>query len=1287
MAKGPSDEQRKIIETLDRALFVKAGAGAGKTSTLVSRLIYALMPHVVDGKEEPPFLHSIEEALVITFTKKAAEELRSRVSALFIKEGKTEEALAVSDAWICTIHKMCERILRASALEIGLDPEFRIIEEQDQQYFRYRASSEVLQRALAQKKYQELFTAYGSGLEGSGEGGALGVGTTFPFLKQESALTLAMKLFEEASSSLDGFNSIQIPGEKANPLSVAGEVSAVIMAFLEAFVPNEERPAQVQLVENLQEAKEQLARFIKEAGVADDEHRNDAAKELLGIVEKITVPNGKNAPNSSKSAENLARAREDAKTTLVSALFNLQSDTMLHLSSLLLDLAKEMDKVYQDLKHAHGVLDTTDLLRLSLKALKENDEVRRRYQGKFKLIMIDEFQDTDSQQLEIVRLIAEKNDVFCYVGDEQQAIYRFRGADVNQYRRVLEEAQDVRTLNKNFRSHNDILRFVNFTLGETDILPNFMDLKHSRDEDEDARLDFAEKLPERIYVEHVFQPKQKRGCFFIQSAVEENAGQIVNRLSELHKTGIPYASMALLLRKMSHVDVFLDAFRQHSVNAVVAKGRGFAESSEVQAIAALLVLLGSPKDTSLGLLPVLQGPLFSLEDKEVTEVMRAFKKNPSALFSDRNTFVKFLEREGFKDDGGDIPPRILGVQKALSAALPFLEQGKISEAVRTIVLESGWLYRLEGGAIKRAQAANVLESIAIISRIIDERGYGASRAPKVFQDFLATVSQEPAALSTENNDAVTIMTVHGAKGLEFDVVAVAEIFDEIRSASQNRMVLSKEGTTSQLSLKFENEYLGIDSKVKSPKQLSDLEDSASATTRKPKTAFEWYSALVAREDEASAQEAIRLLYVAMTRAKEALVLGVVTKEVDDEIRPHIAERILQEISLHEILRGGKAPIQERSPRYLLPTEDDAFFFEFGGNTPGLLTTERLSLVEKTDGATTSAGNVALEDSEDVADAPATFSLFEEEKKRSHPRFHLANQDVKSYSLDAHQAEEEEASFATGGAASAAEEVPIITGAATSAANETDLSVTGGATSAAGKDVLSAAGDAVLAANETTLATEDSKVASQADEEARKKKEDVWFTSKMNAEQNSAFAFGEAFHQSAQAMAETLSPLTPARIQAIARAHNLPKAELNRLEKTLHTWWESPLREEMFSRQILLAEAPFFKQLSLEEGGGYLSGFIDLLGVEKTPEGERKTAFIVDYKTGEALFSEEEAREHHAMQANYYAWVMMHEGCTEVEVSFILVENLNENGEPLIVNYHFDANHPASLGNSKKQSAK
>ena len=1285
MAKGPSEEQRKIIETLDKALFVKAGAGAGKTSTLVSRLIYALLPHTVDGKIEPPFLDSIDEALVITFTKKAAEELRSRVSALFIKEGKTEEALAVSDAWICTIHKMCERILRSSALEIGLDPEFRIIEDQDEQYFRYRASSEVLQRALAEKKYCELFVAYGSGLEGSGEGGALGAGAVLPFIKQKSALTLATKLFEEASSSLEGFASIQIPGEKPDLKRIANDLLSALQEFLETFTPNSERPAQIQLVENLEETEKELVAFLKnecaEGAVAADQtadvnvdqkagtEQTSASEEaLLGIVEKTTLPNGKNAPKSNKSAEEMPAAREKAKATLIKALFDLKSGAVLHLSTLLMELAKEMDEVYQNLKRAHGVLDTTDLLRLSLSALKENVEVRRRYQGKFKLIMIDEFQDTDSQQLEIVRLIAEKNDVFCYVGDEQQAIYRFRGADVNQYRRVLDEASDVRTLNKNFRSHNDILRFVNFSLGETDILPNFRDLEHGRNEGEGLRPDFAEKLPERIYIEHVFQPKQKRGFSFVQSAVEENAGQIVNRLSELHKTGIPYSRMALLLRKMSHIDVFLDAFRQHSVNAVVAKGRGFAESIEVQAIAALLVLLGSPKDTSLGLLPVLQGPLFSLDDEEVARVMRAFKKNPSALFSDRDTFLKYL-RQGEDKPSSEKPsshtshltkitPRILGVQKALHASLPFLEQGKIAEAVRTIVLESGWLYRLEGGAIKRAQAANVLESIEIISCIIDGRGYGAARAPKVFEDFLANVSQEPAALSTENNDAVTIMTVHGAKGLEFDVVAVAEIFDEIRSAAKERMIISKEGTSSQLSLKFENEYLGIDKKIEPPEDVepanldlpidSEFESSdTDSSVQVSKTAFEWRNALVVRENEASAQEAIRLLYVAMTRAKEALVLGIVTKEIGDGIRPQIAERILQEISLHEILRGGKAPIQERSPQYLIPCEDDSFFFEFGGERPGLLTTERLTVAEKSDEPSLPEGDSdAL-----VEEAPSTFSLFEKDKKRSFPRFHLANQDVKSYSLDAHQVEEEEepelADLQTVVAAESTESEP-------KEAAKIDTSPLSAATQAA--------------------------------EQTREKKEIVWFASKMKTAENPAFAFGEAFHQSAQVMAETRRQLTPERIKTIARANNVPETEVARLEKAIHTWWESPLRKEMFARKTLLAEAPFFTKLAPEEGGGYLTGFIDLLSVEKTPDGRRKTAFIVDYKTGETLFSKEEAQEHHAMQANYYAWVMMQEGYAEVAVSFILVENLNEDAEPLIVNYHFDAAHPATLGAQEGKDA-
>ncbi len=115
--------QRRVITTLDAPLMVSAGAGSGKTFTLTQRVAYALSPH--DG--QPPFLDSVDELLAITFTTKAADELKSRIKGLLLDEGLEQEALKADNAWVSTIHGMASRILREHALEIGIDPAFEVI--------------------------------------------------------------------------------------------------------------------------------------------------------------------------------------------------------------------------------------------------------------------------------------------------------------------------------------------------------------------------------------------------------------------------------------------------------------------------------------------------------------------------------------------------------------------------------------------------------------------------------------------------------------------------------------------------------------------------------------------------------------------------------------------------------------------------------------------------------------------------------------------------------------------------------------------------------------------------------------------------------------------------------------------------------------------------------------------------------------------------------------------------------------------------------------------------------
>lgn len=192
--------QREIVTTLDAPLMVAAGAGSGKTFTLTQRVAHALAP--AGGGE--PFLSSIDEVLAITFTKKAAAELKGRIKGLLAREGLRDEALAVDGAWISTIHGMAARILREHALELGLDPAFEVIPEADAELLRAQAVDAVLSRAR-ESSDPLLRDLLASGLPLSDEGrGASVTGQVLRVLSRVEAMPA-------------GFDGVVLAKPKARP--------------------------------------------------------------------------------------------------------------------------------------------------------------------------------------------------------------------------------------------------------------------------------------------------------------------------------------------------------------------------------------------------------------------------------------------------------------------------------------------------------------------------------------------------------------------------------------------------------------------------------------------------------------------------------------------------------------------------------------------------------------------------------------------------------------------------------------------------------------------------------------------------------------------------------------------------------------------------------------------------------------------------------------------------------------------------------------------------------------
>ena len=210
-------QQLQIVKTLDRPLFVSAGAGSGKTFTLTRRIVYALSP------ESGPFVEHLDQVLAITFTKDAAAEIRDRVRRALIDEGMDEEALTVDDAWISTIHGMCSRILRAHALELGIDPEFTVLTDTDE--LMDQAVEHVLARATAPDAAPELaasLKALYAWYPMAGEGGPFGAGTTIKGLVRE--------LLELSSQLPGGMDYVRVARGQADTSALADAYRAALGA-------------------------------------------------------------------------------------------------------------------------------------------------------------------------------------------------------------------------------------------------------------------------------------------------------------------------------------------------------------------------------------------------------------------------------------------------------------------------------------------------------------------------------------------------------------------------------------------------------------------------------------------------------------------------------------------------------------------------------------------------------------------------------------------------------------------------------------------------------------------------------------------------------------------------------------------------------------------------------------------------------------------------------------------------------------------------------------------------
>ena len=1254
--------QAACVNTLDAPLAVSAGAGSGKTYTLTRRIVHAL---------ESGFIDDIGQVLAITFTSKAAGEIKSRVKGALRAGGMTEQALKVDDAWVSTIHGMCSRILRAHALELGIDPAFTVADEATVKTLLDASLEEVLggrddlvsvAQGIEPARLDALFSEFAVRSAGP---------------RTASVEGMVRELVEASSAHPDGMAALALPPAATGPVALLSQlcdVAQTVFCLAEGVKPGATRD---KFLGATQEALDGAQELIASGAAAALTY-----ERALAAMNAFPVP-GRNFGKNTPYGEQAAELAEQYFACAAQARAGLAAG---HLDTLVA-LAQLVAQAFARRKREAGLLDNNDLLAFTARAFRDSPAIEAAYANRFKLVMVDEFQDTDQLQVDMIkRMAGEGFSRMCTVGDAQQSIYRFRGADVSVYRRHLEDvrarnAQGVIELPDNFRSHRDVLALCDRVFAQPQVFgAGFMSLAPGRAEAEVKR----PFLPDGPRVEVQVTCVPYRGVS-TDEATAIAARRVARTFAEYAAAGHAYSDMVVLLGGMSRANDYAAALRAEGLPCVVAGGSIFNRAPEVALMVRLAQAVANPKWTS-ALFEVLSSELFALSADDLLELSTGFDEERG--IPRRRAFDQgFRSVERKVAAGRDVSAPLVACAHLMRRASEQVGNVPLADVMAGIVADSGWLARLEAaGPEGVARAGNVYKAIRMARDIEADGAKGPASVAAELALRVELAKEAPGALSAEGGDFVRIMTVHASKGLEFPIVAVAELRDDSARSSAlesatvaGRTYVSLDGGRTLERLREKTSSLVAKSGAYQPFSEFDEDELAEMVTRAA-TPADRRAAIMLHEGRGEAAEARRLLYVALTRAKEALVLSMRGKATKDNPTG--------------LSKGCWGDVESALAGAGCCFEPGVSMFDFGGERPARVECVHASaenvdqllgrrqaagaeaaacaahgVVDACGGAKASAENAAVgeacaadgdvidgvlpDEGADNAQSASAIDIlavppYEPQRGK---RFAPDRAGVFSYSSIA----EGHGAFDDLSVESDEDEAVAV-----------DSGMNASSASASSWDV--ACGDA---RNGGACGFGD----------AEDEQDAASLTAK---DADAATDLGTAFHRLAQLAVLAWHPGCAlerpgaARQHALERSCGLAAAQRARLDAALERWFASDVAAHVATCEDVRAEVPFFLQVGSAAAPAFLEGEIDLLarvatpGVPTAPAG---AALVVDYKTGGTAGESAEALHNkHLLQATCYALAVLQQGYSQVECVFVRVEQARAGNEtqPQTVSYRFDA---------------
>lgn len=820
---GLSRPQQEAASSTGRAgvdIAVTAGAGTGKTRTLVGRYLSLLAAGV-----------PLRQIVAITFTRKAAREMRNRVRwemEAFLErigpdapERKEWEghASALDAARIGTIHNFCGEILRAYPAEAAVDPRFGVLDEGQSNLRQQEAVEQALAWAANDAAAVRLFRLLP---ESS--------------LRQVAGELLAKRL--DVAAALAGLPDEIIPYWQG----VLGQRQQAALGALLAepawqegvAVLRSEAPADPQDLMAAQRAMVLAA--VAAAGREPDVTRQLEALAVLGQI-KLTGGRAAGWPGGKEQLAGIKEALRGIRELwqsqpLLHLRLNEVDEAMAAAVPLLHALYRRMADNYQALKAQRFALDFDDLEEKAIRLLEEHPAVCRRWSEQIAAVLVDEFQDTNERQRRLVRLLCPDAGKLFIVGDAKQSIYRFRGADVSvfhQERAQIEAAGGlVRRLDDCYRSHQRLVEGVNGLmrpiLGEASPQPwvaPFEPLAPIRSE---ARYKLAAP-----YIELHLAVGRK------EQAMPVAARAIIGRLAALVAGGsVVYGDVAILCRAAGSFRFYENALDEAGIPYLTVAGKGFYDRPEIRDVLNALRALADPGD-DLALAGLLRSPACGLSDRGLYQLVQA-RPVGASLWETLQGNVPF---QG--EDAACFPQivALIGDLHRQAGRLP------VADLLKQFLDKTGYLGALRQAGLERA-ARNLAKLLA------DAHQSGLVNAVD-FLEYVASLKESGAREGEARSTAegvVQIMSVHVAKGLEFPIVVLGDVNYEANHSAG--MILDRE--------------LGPLLKVGEGKAA--------------------VYALAEQQQKAQEEaESNRLLYVAATRAQEMLLLNGCLAQVTQEGRP------------------------------------------------------------------------------------------------------------------------------------------------------------------------------------------------------------------------------------------------------------------------------------------------------------------------------------------------------------------------------------------------------------------